>query len=199
MYVRVVPPEEAEGDVRRIYDFDLEHDGYISNTTLLYSLNPSAYTAMDPLFDAIAAQLTERRFELATIAAARVLRCRYCVSAHADQLLKSKIFDRDQLEAIVRDYRTAGLDAVEVAIMALAEKVALDAWRVTQEDVDALREHGLGDIEIFNVVLAAAARAMFSKSLDAMGAATDDALSSTSDLFDMVDLSTLPGHKTSLG
>ena len=198
MYVRPVPPEEAEGDVRRIYDDDLERDGYISNTTLLYSLNPTAYTAMDPLFDAITAQLTERRFELATIAAARVLRCRFCVSAHANEMLQSEIFDRAQLEAIVRDYRTAGLEAVEVAIMALAEKVALDAWRVTQEEVDELREHGLSDVEIFNVVLAAAARAMYSKSLDAMGAATDDALASTSDLFDMVDLSTLPGRMTSL-
>jgi alkylhydroperoxidase family enzyme len=74
---------------------------------------------------------------------------------------------------VVEDYRTAGLDAVEIAVMDLADKVALDATSVTEEDVDRLRELGLTDGEIMDVVLAAAARCFFSKTLDAVGAAPD--------------------------
>jgi hypothetical protein len=92
------------------------------------------------------------------MAAARALRCAYCVSVHGDNMLKSELFDRAQVEAIMRDYRTAGLEPMEVAVMALAEKVALHAYKVTPEDVDELRAFGLTDAEIFNVVLAAAAR-----------------------------------------
>jgi alkylhydroperoxidase family enzyme len=54
-----------------------------------------------------------------------------------------------------------------------AEKVAADATSVTQEDVDRLRGLGLSDGEIFDVVLAAALRAFFTKALDAAGVEPD--------------------------
>ena len=59
--------------------------------------------------------------------------------------------------------------------MELAEKVVDDATSVTQADVDRLRALGLSDAEIVDVVLAAAARCFFSKTLDALGAAPDAA------------------------
>jgi AhpD family alkylhydroperoxidase len=64
-----------------------------------------------------------RRYELAPLAASDALRCRYCLAAHAE-VVESKFYDRPQLEAITRDYRSAGPDPVDVAIMAFAEKVA---------------------------------------------------------------------------
>ena len=77
------------------------------------------------------------------------------------------------LTAIVTDHHTAGLDAVDVAVMDLADKVADDAASVTEADIDALRAHGLSDTEIFDVVAAAAARCFFSKAVDGVGAQPD--------------------------
>ena len=57
--------------------------------------------------------------------------------------------------------------------MDLAEKVAADATSVTEADLDRLRALDLSDTEIFDVVLAAAARAFFSKALDGVGAQAD--------------------------
>jgi alkylhydroperoxidase family enzyme len=74
---------------------------------------------------------------------------------------------------VVRDHTDAGLDPVDVALMDLAAKVAADATAVTQQDIDRLRGLGLADVEILDVVLAAAARCFFSKVLDAVGAAPD--------------------------
>jgi alkylhydroperoxidase family enzyme len=68
-----------------------------------------------------------------------------------------------------------GLDEVDRAVMELAEKVVDDAASVTQADVDRLRELGLSDAEIVDVVLAATARCFFSKTLDALGVAPDAA------------------------
>jgi alkylhydroperoxidase family enzyme len=69
-----------------------------------------------------------------------------------------------------------------------AEKVALHAYKVTEADIEELRGLGLWDPEIFNVVLAAAARSFFSKTLDAMGCEPDEAIASTADLIDVFQL-----------
>jgi alkylhydroperoxidase family enzyme len=59
--------------------------------------------------------------------------------------------------------------------MDFAEKVAGDATGVTQEDVDRLREHGLSDADITDVVLAAAGALLHDKVVDALGALPDHA------------------------
>ena len=93
--------------------------------------------------------------------------------AHGAVLRKS-FFSAEELEAIARDHRNAGLPPDEVAVMSFAEKVVLHAHEVTAEDIEELRRHGLSDEEIHDVALAAAARSFFSKALDAMGAEPDE-------------------------
>ena len=90
-------------------------------------------------------------------------------------------------------YRTTviALDDADVAIMAFAEKIALNAYKVTAEDIAALRDHGMDDPEIFNLALAAAARSFFSKALDSMGAQPDEAFGASSELFDLVQVAPL--------
>ena len=88
-------------------------------------------------------------------------------------MLRENFFDAEETAAIARDFRSADLKPVELDVMALAEKVTLNANRVTQEDIDGLRAHGLEDEEILDVVLAAALRNFFSKILDALGAEPD--------------------------
>jgi alkylhydroperoxidase family enzyme len=55
----------------------------------------------------------------------------------------------------------------------VVEKVVLHAYKVAPEDIDGLRGHGFSDEEILDIVLAAAARSFFSKTLDALGAEVD--------------------------
>lgn len=184
MYVQPIPDDAAEGRIHEMYETDLAKNGYVSNFTRLFSLNPAAWDAWLSLRASLR-RMGERRYELATIAAASALRCRYCVAAHG-AILESKFFTRDQLEELVRDFRTAGLDPLDVDVMALAEKIALHAYRVTPGDVERLRAHGLSDEDIFDVVLAASARSFFSKTLDAMGTEPDDAYESTLPLFDLI-------------
>jgi uncharacterized peroxidase-related enzyme len=191
MHVHPVPPEEAEGEVKAHYDAAVAEDGYLQNQELLFGLNPAAKAAWRGMVQAITARMDRRRYELVTLAVANELRCRYCVSAHAAVVLDSNIFDRGQVEAITRDFRTADcLTPAEVAIMAFAQKLTVDANRVTPDDVATLRTHGLTDEEIFDVTLAAAARNFYSKVLNAMGAEPDDAYAETNDLMKLVELRT---------
>lgn len=89
-------------------------------------------------------------------------------------MLRTNFFSAEQVAAIVADYTNSGLKPVEVAVMALAARVTVNANGVTQDEIDGLRDHGMTDEEILDVILAAALRNFFSKALDALGAEPDD-------------------------
>jgi uncharacterized peroxidase-related enzyme len=173
-FIETVPESEAAGDVAQMYENDRAAYGRLPNFTQAFSHRPGVYAAWRALNGEIKAGMDQRRYELATIAAARRLRSTYCVMAHGLVLLDNFVA-RDELAAIVTDHHAAGLDAVDVAVMDLADKVADDAASVTEADIDALRAHGLSDTEIFDVVAAAAARCFFSKAVDGVGAQADAA------------------------
>jgi uncharacterized peroxidase-related enzyme len=126
------------------------------------------------LKDAVTSTMDRRRYELVTIAAARRVRSSYCMLAHGS-LLASAFYDAEQVRDIALDHHAAGLDEVDVAVMDLADKVAADAASVMQADVDRLRELGLSDAEVFEVVAAAAMRCFLTKVVDGLGFQPDAA------------------------
>ena len=176
-FIETVPKDQAPPVLAELYEADRQKFGYVPNLTRAFSLRPGVYAAWRELISQIQAGMELRRYELATVAAARNLRSSYCMLAHGS-VLTSRFLEPEALRAIVADHRNAGLDEVDVAVMDLAEKVADDATSVTQADIDRLRELGLTDPEILDVVLAAAARCFFSKVLDAVGAEPDEKFAS---------------------
>jgi alkylhydroperoxidase family enzyme len=138
-----------------------------SNLERAFALRPEVYAAWRELVTAVKVTSDERRYELATLAAARRLRSSYCSLAHG-KVLAEQFYDFDSVPQLPE-----GLDDADRAIMAFAEQVVADATAITQEDVDELRARGLSDGEIFDVVLAATIRCFFSKTLDALGVQPD--------------------------
>ena len=61
----------------------------------------------------------------------------------------------------------------DAAIAAFAARVARDAPHIDDTEREALRAHGLSDADIFDVILAVAARCFFSTVLDATGTRAD--------------------------
>jgi uncharacterized peroxidase-related enzyme len=171
-FIETVPPADAEGAVADHYATDLAALGRLTNFTQAFSLRPEVYAAWRQLNGAIKAGMDLRRYELATLAAARRLTSSYCALAHGSVLV-DQFMEPDAVRAAVTDHRTAGLDAIDVAVMDLADQVAADATAITDADLDRLRSLGLSDAEIFDVVLAAAARCFFSKTLDGIGVRPD--------------------------
>jgi alkylhydroperoxidase family enzyme len=131
---------------------------------------PEVFAAWVQLNGAVKAGMDLRRYELATLAAARRLRSSYCCLAHGTVLVERF---GEPVREIALDHRAAGLDQVDVAVMDLAERVVDDATAITDADLQRLRDLGLTDVEITDVVLAAAARCFFSKTLDALGVRPD--------------------------
>jgi alkylhydroperoxidase family enzyme len=141
-----------------------------TNYERAFEERPEVYAAWVALNTAIKANMDLRRYELATLAAARRLRSSYCALAHGSVLV-----DRfgEPVREIALDRRSAGLDEVDLAVMDLVERVVDDATSIDDAELDRLRTLGLSDAEIMDVVLAAAARCFFSKTLDALGVRPD--------------------------
>ena len=136
-----------------------------SNYERAFAPRPDVLAAWVELNTAIKANMDLRRYELATLAAARRLHSSCCSLAHGKALIEQ--FGEPVVD-IVRDRRTEALDDVDRAVMALAERVVDDASSIGDADVRPLRDLGLTDAEIMDVVLAAAARCFFSKTLDGL-------------------------------
>jgi uncharacterized peroxidase-related enzyme len=172
MFVETFAESDAPADVAAMYETDRAAMGHLPNFSRAFSHRPAVYAAWRQLNGSIKAGMDLRRYELATVAAARRLRSSYCTLAHGSVLMDNFVAP-DDLRAIVADHRAAGLDEVDVAVMDLADKVVADATSVTDDDIGRLRALGLSDTDIFDVVIAAAARCFFSKTLDALGVQPD--------------------------
>ena len=175
-FIQLLPQQQQQGDEQaaKLFAADQEAYGYVANFTRLFAHRPDVYRAWKRLNTAIKANMDLRRYELATLAAARRLRCSYCALAHG-KVLRDQFYDSDTVRAIITDHHHAALDPVDVAVMDFADQVAADAGSVTADDVAVLRAHGLSDADILDVTLAAGARCFFSKVLDAMGVEPDAA------------------------
>jgi alkylhydroperoxidase family enzyme len=141
-----------------------------TNLERAFAARPEVFAAWVQLNSAIKAGMDLRRYELVTLAAARRLRSSYCCLAHGTVLLER--FHAPVLE-IALDHRAAGLDEVDVAVMDLAERIVDDATAIGDADLQPLRNLGLSETDIMDVVLAATARCFFSKTLDALGILPD--------------------------
>ena len=181
-FLQTVPPEDASGEVKAMYDKDLAAQGYVANHTQAFSARPDVLQGWLALKDAITSGMDPRLYELATVAAATAIRSSYCSLVHGN-ILATGYYPAEQVVSIAGDGDETGaaLDAADAAVVRFARKVAEEAEQITPEDVGELRRLGFSDADVFNVILAAAARCFFSKVLDATGTLPDAALNDLPD------------------
>lgn len=180
MFIDAPDEATAEGATATWYRQQRDSWGYLPNYAKAFATRPDVADAWNALNGAIRTHMDRRRYELATLAAARAYRSTYCMTAHS-KFLRDECDDEVTMRAVAADPSGAALDAIDRAVMELATKVAQDATSVTASDVQALRDHGFADDEIVDVVLAAAARGFFTKVVDALGVEADAQLG---ELFD---------------
>jgi uncharacterized peroxidase-related enzyme len=174
-YFQTVPPGEATGEVKAMYGKDLAAQGYVANYTRAFSLRPEVMQGWLALKDAITTGMDPRLYELATVAVATAIRSSYCSLVHG-QILATSYYPPGTVASIAAGDTGDGLDAADAAVVRFARKVAEGADKITQEDIGELHSLGFSDLDVFNIILAAAARCFFSKVLDATGTLPDAVL-----------------------
>jgi uncharacterized peroxidase-related enzyme len=171
-FIEAVPREAADAKTAALYDAEGSGGG-MPNYALPFTHAPEVYAAWNALSDALRERMGFRRYEMATLGAARALNCSYCMLAHGGRMLTEDEIDADGLRALAVDPESAPVSATDRAVLRFAGMVARDATAITERDVQALRDAGLVDREVFDVSAAAAARCFFSKVLDSLGVEAD--------------------------
>ena len=172
MFIQTIPEDAATGAVADYYRHQREAWGFLPNYAHVFSSRPDVAQAWNQFNLTIRGGMDRRLFELATIAAARALRSTYCTAAHS-KFLRDVCGDEATLQLIAEDPSGASLSPQDRAVFDFATQVATDASSIQQADIDTLRAHGLSDLDIANIVYAAAARSFFTRVLDGLGAQLD--------------------------
>jgi uncharacterized peroxidase-related enzyme len=180
MFITTIDEAAADGELASWYDQQRSMWGYLPNYAPAFASRPDVAHAWTQLNMTIRGGMDRRRFELATVAAARALASTYCLAAHS-KFLRDVCSDEPTMRAVATDPSGRLLDPVDRAVMNFATKIATDAASITSGDVEQLRELGLSDADIADVIFAVAARCFFATVLDATGAEADHQLGATFD------------------
>ncbi len=170
MFLKTVGLDEATGEVAEIYAKEIASMGLLMEATRCWTTRPEVLPLFEHFSEGVKANfsLGTRGWRLITFIAAKQVPSTYCTHVYARTLARE--LGKDQVLAIQRDFRNAGLGAKDVAMLAYAEQVARDASKITQGHIDALREVGFSDVEISDIALCASIRSFVSRFFDATGA-----------------------------
>lgn len=176
MFLETVAEKDATGDIAEVYRKEKAHAGFVPESARCFTTRADLLPLFDAFFDDVRGgfSLGAREWCLITFIAAKHIRSTYCATVYS-QRLTALLGSKDLVLAIQRDYRKAGLTDKDVAMLAYAEKVATNAHRVSQGDIDRLRAVGFIDRQICDIALCASFRCFISKFVDAMGAIPEPA------------------------
>src|SRR6185312_777081 len=130
MFIDAVAEDAATGAVAEYYRQQRAAWGFLPNYAGAFSTRPDVARAWNALNTAIRDGMDRRRFELATIAAARALHSTYCTAAHS-KFLRDVCGDEQSLATIAQDPSGAALSEQDRAVYRFAAKVATDAASIS--------------------------------------------------------------------
>lgn len=167
------PP--ATPAVQALYDADVTARGYVMNLSRAWAHHPEAH---DVLFELVAdvarhGGLSVRERAVLISAGASTMGDPYCSLAWGTRLAEEA--DPTTAGAVLGG-SDDGLTDAERALAAWARQVATDPNATTADDVQALREAGYDDRQIFAITTFVALRLAFSTINDALGATPDEEL-----------------------
>jgi uncharacterized peroxidase-related enzyme len=158
--------------VQALYDEDLADNGYVANVTRLWAHQPDTVKRLFELMSQAfrPSGLSFRQRGILVTAAASALGDSYCSLAWGGKLGEASDV---AVAAGVLDGSDTGLTDQEKAMAAWARKVATDPNATTPADIQALRDSGLDDGQIFAITAFVALRLAFSTINDCLGAQPD--------------------------
>jgi uncharacterized peroxidase-related enzyme len=167
------PAHSAEA--QRLFDDDVAGTGYVMNTSRLWAYLPATLDGLSDLMGQAtrAGSLSFRQRSVLVTAAASALGDSYCSLAWGKKLAEAA--GSEVAAAVIRG-EDEGLDAAERALARWARQVATDPNAITADDVQALRDGGFDEAQIFAITTFVALRLAFSTVNDALGAGPDHQL-----------------------
>jgi len=169
---------EPTPEAQRIFDEDLTEVGYVMNASRLWAYQPATMTGLFNLLrQAHSAEgLSLRQRSILVAACASAFGDSYCSLVWGSRLAATS--DAPTAAGVVRG-SDDDLDPSEQAMASWARTLARNPNTTTAADVQALRDAGFSDQQIFTISVFVALRLAFSIVNDALGVLPDPALRCT--------------------
>ena len=145
--------DELPDDLRDRIMAVQEKAGFVPNVFLALSHRPNECRAFFDYHDALMLRdggLSKAEREMIVVSTSGANDCQYCVVAHGAIL---RIYAKDPLVAdqVAINFRKADITDRQRAMLAFAEKVALNSAALEETDYEAVRSHGFDDEDIWDI------------------------------------------------
>ncbi|MEC9078599.1 MAG: peroxidase-related enzyme [Pseudomonadota bacterium] len=130
-----------------------EKAGFVPNVFLALAHRPNECRAFFDYHDALMLRdggLSKAEREMIVVSTSGANDCQYCVVAHGAIL---RIYAKNPLVAdqVAINFRKADITDRQRAMLAFAEKVALNSAALEEADYEAVRSHGFDDEDIWDI------------------------------------------------
>ncbi|WP_251331066.1 peroxidase-related enzyme [Haloplanus pelagicus] len=148
-----VPDRETlPDDLRERIDAETERAGFTPNVFAAMAYAPDQFRAFVDYHDALVdgTSLDREEVEMIVVAVSGVNHCYYCNVAHG-ALVRLYADDPTLADQLVANYRTADVSDERLVMLDVAVTLTERPAEVTDADLDALREAGFSEREIWDV------------------------------------------------
>ncbi|PCJ82860.1 MAG: alkylhydroperoxidase [Flavobacteriales bacterium] len=157
-WIKTINYEDADSNLKRIYDRVKGPNNKIDNVLLIHSLRPHALVGHMTLYKSVLHnsnnELPKWYLESIGVYVSHLNKCNYCVEHHftgLKSLLKDDIKADHFLEAVKNDTLEAYFDSKYFKGMYYAKKLTLELENITKEDIESLKTLGFSDGEILEI------------------------------------------------
>ena len=141
-FINPIIPEKAEGIVHAEYEKGVRRSGRVYNILKIMSRSPEALQASMRMYLAIMfgeSDLSRAQREMLATVVSQTNNCFYWIESHGEDF-RAEVKDDTLADQLKQNWKTAELDDSDRSLCQWAEKLTKSPDKMTQADVDLLKE-----------------------------------------------------------
>ncbi len=142
---------------QKYFDICQEKLGMVPNVLQAYAFAIDKLNAFTALYNDVMladSGLSKLEREMIAVVVSSINKCYYCLTAHG-AAVRQLSGDPKLGEMLVMNWRVAGLDARQKAMLTFAEQMTIASAKIEEKDRDALRQVGFSDRDIWDIAAVA--------------------------------------------
>lgn len=175
-YIAAVEDDaKLDGDQQDVFELARRRFTFVPDVVRVLAVRPPVAKAQSELRDRLLddSRIGQRRTQLISLAVSGINNCAYCGTAHAGTMVARGDLTPEEAAQVFKDWRRLDLAEDDRAMLGFAEKLTFEPSRIGEDDVQALRDAGFDDIEIYDIVLITAYRNFINRVNDGLGVSTE--------------------------
>ncbi len=153
-FIRQIEHADATGELKAFYDALFEIVGSIPNIVKLSSLKVPAAAAAQDLYQSVLyhdSGLSMEEKEMVATVVSVINGCIYCFNHHGGALTELTD-DPDLTDQVISNFRAADINVRALGLLEFADKLTRTSRLMTEDDVKTLRDLGLSDEDVLDLV-----------------------------------------------